>query len=64
MVLYLGEILLGSLHGDDGRAIDLLALELVGSGTRVTIEVAEPSILGAEVLHFQRPTVRGEPGRA
>jgi hypothetical protein len=48
MVLYLGEILLGSLHGDDGRAIDLLALELVGSGTRVTIEVAEPSILGAQ----------------
>jgi hypothetical protein len=47
MVLCLGEILLGSPHGDDGRAINLLALGLVDSGTRVTIEVTEPSIPGA-----------------
>lgn len=48
MVLYLGDILLGSPHRDDGRAINLLALELVDSKTRVTIEVTEPSILGAQ----------------
>ncbi len=48
VVLYLGEILLGSPHRDDGRAINLLALELVDSRTRVTIEVAEPAISGAQ----------------
>jgi len=48
MALYLGEILLGSPYGDDRRAINLLAIELVDSGTRVTIEVTEPSILGAQ----------------
>ena len=48
VILCLGEILLRRTYCNDGRAIDLLALKLVDSRTRVTIEVIEQPVLGAQ----------------